>query len=590
MPVPTNPTFNQVTKWLDSNLEDLKRISADSSQTRFVPKTKGIYFWFMKESCYSQLSSLISITPIEKRVSKTIDGEKYDLVYIGTAGVRRNKNGINNGHLQQRLKWHLKDNQTINTFCKGSMSTFRRTIGPLLGNDLFEKNMQDRIDQLLSENFIVYWTEYPGSFIEVVEVVNQDEEILIQSIRPLFNLKKNPNADIVHTSTYKIQQKRLESESYNKAKYCDNNDSKPVKASKSNSPSSIKPGTIIKEIKGCMEFTVRNDQTVLDVIPNLPKANYEIEIFSNDPNDKRDYVNGKLRKTGRAIHDYFKSIDAHLGNVKRFRIIQMEMNNSDMPIEEITIRICISERSNSKKEKTTKQINTNHSADTTSTNFIDELIKRKPSITDKKNKKLLIINCCDAKSMQPINLNNAQHSNYAFGTALNNARRIRLADYQAMNADYFNTTRNNAPVNQAYFMGALNPSNRRPVFDTYGSNHSPFFNPHIKAIYLDKIQHSNLHILIISGLYGILHHSDYINDYHFEINKGINIWGNTISNAIQEFIIQNDVDNQHVVFCLSPKYQPYIGQPNANWENLWRNLGGRGHNQASELIEFLNQI
>jgi hypothetical protein len=33
-----------------------------------------------------------------------------------------------------------------------------------------------------------------------------------------------------------------------------------------------------------------------------------------------------------------------------------------------------------------------------------------------------------------------------------------------------------------------------------------------------------------------------------------------------------------------------MGQPNAHWQNLWRNLGGRGHNQAAELIEFLNRI
>ena len=131
MPIPTNATFAQVTQWLGKNLDDLKRISADSSQTKSVPQTKGIYFWFMKHSCYKQLSSLISITPVDKRITKTINGEKYDLVYIGTAGVRRNKSGINNGHLQERLKWHLHDNQTINAFCNGSMSTFRRTIGPL---------------------------------------------------------------------------------------------------------------------------------------------------------------------------------------------------------------------------------------------------------------------------------------------------------------------------------------------------------------------------------------------------------------------------------------------------------------------------
>lgn len=594
MSIPANSNFIAIQNWLDEKLSDKRIIKADSTAVKNTPKTKGIYFWFMKQSCYPQLSSIISITPIDKRITKSIQGEKYDLVYLGTAGVRPNSSGTNNGHLQARLKWHLKDNKTINAFCSGTMSTFRRTIGCLLGNDLFENSMQDRIDEILSDNFIVQWIEYPGTFMDVVEVVNREEEILIKVLKPLCNLDKNPNAEIVNSSTYKIQQKRLLCESQNKTKYCINNGPKTIKEAKSNPRTPSETQIIETKMKNCVEFSVRKHENISDVasnIKNLPAGQCSVELISKDRKIQNLYINGKIRKIrteGRTVSQFFNATDV---NTPKWRLVQNEMNDKNNPIEVITVRVCKQGSSSNAKTKTKVKTQTHNPIMTSTQSFIDDIILKNSSLTDAKSKKLLIINCCDAKSMQPNNLNNAHHINYNFGAALNNARMNRLAAYQAMNANYFNNkTRNNAPVNQAYFMGALNPSNRRPVFDTYGSNHSPFFNPNIKALYINKIQNSDLHILIISGLYGLLHHSDYINDYHFEINKGVNPWGNTISNAINEFITQNNIDNNLVFYCLSGNYLSFIGQPNPDWTNLWRNLGGHGHNQASELIDFLNRI
>ena len=218
--------------------------------------------------------------------------------------------------------------------------------------------------------------------------------------------------------------------------------------------------------------------------------------------------------------------------------------------------------------------------------------KKQNFLTIAPNKrKLLILGCSDSKSKQKNNFNNGNEKNYNFGTDLNNLYKQRHQYYQGLSNSYFkNKKRDNELVNKAYFMECLNSKNRRSLFDVYGGNKSPFFNSKMKDLYIQKIQNSNLTILIVSGLYGLLKDSDFINDYHLEIKKGPNIWKKTISNAINDFIINNDIENSNVFYCLSSKYLPFIGQPQHNWTNLWRNLGGRGHNQANELFDFLSHI
>jgi hypothetical protein len=162
---------------------------------------------------------------------------------------------------------------------------------------------------------------------------------------------------------------------------------------------------------------------------------------------------------------------------------------------------------------------------------IEELLKNLDwkKLKDKKTPKLLIIGCCDAKSQQPIGLANGGIVNYNFGTLINTSRVNRNTFYTGLPAGYFNRKkRGGALVNKLYFMNALNNNNRRQSLDVYGSVRSPFYNPAMKTLYRTKIQNCNLHLLIVSGLYGIIRHDDYINDYHLEIKKGQNVWGNII--------------------------------------------------------------
>jgi hypothetical protein len=158
-------------------------------------------------------------------------------------------------------------------------------------------------------------------------------------------------------------------------------------------------------------------------------------------------------------------------------------------------------------------------------------------LKDKKTPKLLIIGCCNAKSQQPIGLANGNIVNYNFGAAIDESRADRNIYYNGLTVSYFTDKRRNGNiVNQEYFMNALDNNNRREALDVYGSNGSPFYNPAMKALYRLKIQNCNLHLLIVSGLYGIIRHDDYINDYHLGIKKGPNVWGNNISNAVSNYI------------------------------------------------------
>jgi hypothetical protein len=208
MPVPTNATFDQVTQWLESNLDDLKRISADRSLTRSVPKTKGIYFWFMKEEGYKALSQFLNISPLPNIHSRQINNETYDLVYLGTAGT--GKEG--NSNLQERLQWHIeqKHRESAINQKNSALSTLRTGMGALLADDLILPNTEQLINSFYQKYMFVYWISYSGNKNEI----DSDEKAIIKAINPIFNLKNNPNAlanaPINVTKLYKLRRKLVE--------------------------------------------------------------------------------------------------------------------------------------------------------------------------------------------------------------------------------------------------------------------------------------------------------------------------------------------------------------------------------------------
>ena len=128
-----------------------------------------------------------------------------------------------------------------------------------------------------------------------------------------------------------------------------------------------------------------------------------------------------------------------------------------------------------------------------------------------------------------------------------------------------------------------------PAFKRYDGI---FYSPELRKLYIEKNRDSNLHILIISGLYGVLEFRDSIIDYHLEINR-IPFWTqpNNISilNAVKKYIEVNDISNEMVFYSLSNIYNDAL-KPIEEWINLWIPIG-RGHTSARFLEqEFLPRL
>jgi hypothetical protein len=350
MAIPIDYNFKQLEDWLNEKLDDKKSIKACCQEVHKVPETKGIYFWFIHPDGYNALS----IKPIEPNYTKVINGVKYDLVYIGTAGVRNNSSGINNGNLKERLKWHVCDNKGVSGLCSGTMSTYRRTLGGLISDDLIANNTQDKIDELLCNYFIIYYVEYPGTFLDVKDEVTRDEDVLIDVIRPILNLDKNPNAKNPTHITFEIQQRRQLVESESKKRWCNEKPNARAKVmnSKPNKPKTSNPSAISEE--HCLQFTVNVNESIHAVINNGQNQNLPIPckfICRNTLNPNQvvypSAINGGWRTTGggkQNIYTYFNNVDDNYSNNHgynsniRWQFIQEEMQI--MGINEITVTVC----------------------------------------------------------------------------------------------------------------------------------------------------------------------------------------------------------------------------------------------------------
>jgi hypothetical protein len=287
------------------------------------------------------------------------------------------------------------------------------------------------------------------------------------------------------------------------------------------------------------------------------------------------------------IYTYFSAPGGKIEGKEtaRWIHIQNRMNKKNNEIDEITVKVCSSKKNVENKTNNYR----NESVKTHNTDMeIEKLLNSLESknLKVKKTPKLLIIGCCNAKSIQPNNLQNGNIINYSFGNAIDNSRANRLDFYTALAANHFVNRPNGG---QQYYIEALNNECRREALDVYGSNRSPFYKPLMKDLYREKINDCNLHLLIVSGLYGIIRHNDYINDYHLEITTGPNIWGNEINNAVSAYMEVNNIDEDAVFYSLSGNYLPFLN-PLPQWNNLWLNHPGHGHNQANDLMIFLNNI
>ncbi len=201
---------NNITFYELSNILDNQLINSFKPHVDAIPnvQSKGIYFWFMKQSAYKALNQFVPVTPIEPRYTKTINGEKYDLVYLGTAGT--GKKG--NSNLKNRFDWHInqKHKESAIKQKQSALSTLRTGLSSLLSDDIILPSTERLVNDFMSSNMVLYYVEYKNNH----NVINNDEKILINTIKPIFNLKNNSNSykNSISNSTkiYKIRRNLIE--------------------------------------------------------------------------------------------------------------------------------------------------------------------------------------------------------------------------------------------------------------------------------------------------------------------------------------------------------------------------------------------
>jgi hypothetical protein len=202
----TTDNFKSISNWLNINLKLGNSIIPIPSQVEIVPKNKGIYFWLIRKEGYQALSGFCGLHKLFDCYEYEFNGVKYNLVYIGTAGT--GKKG--NSNLRERLNWHISQSHTTGTVCHGTLSTLRSGIGSLVSDDLLLSNTEQLINEVFENYFKVLFIPYEGAYEKNID---NDECVLIKTLKPLFNLKNNPNAKSSSidnpTKQYKIRRNQI---------------------------------------------------------------------------------------------------------------------------------------------------------------------------------------------------------------------------------------------------------------------------------------------------------------------------------------------------------------------------------------------
>lgn len=212
------------------------------------------------------------------------------------------------------------------------------------------------------------------------------------------------------------------------------------------------------------------------------------------------------------------------------------------------------------------------------------------SITDREKKleilrnpdmpKLLIIGCSDAKVNGGNVVVNPQDLFHDELLDLRASRRNYYNDLFAANPNHF--IRNGKNEFQR-FNHANNNNLFLPAYKRYDGK---FFSEEHRSQYECVNQNHGWHILIISGLYGVLDYRDEIIDYHLTISKGGNWHGNVIHKCIQNYQQNNGINDDNVFYNVSNSYSNAINAL-PRWDNLWQG-GDWGQRSANKLLEFFN--
>jgi hypothetical protein len=326
----------EVTNWLKENLT-CKNCFAPHVDKIPEINSKGIYFWFMKPEGYEKLSKYIIINPIEPKYTISCDNINYDLVYLGTAGT--GKKG--NSNLLERFKWHIEQKHTESNICHGTISTLRSGLSSLLADDLVLPNTENEINQFMKDFMKLCWIEYPND----KKLIDSDERYLIKGLKPLLNIKNNPNALAASKDnpTKKYKKRRVEIVAKSKSNLNCIKETKTMKKTKNpNDNTPLFAENILTTLEnGCVEYIVLQGQDIGEVtrgIEGLPTGKCKITIFDSK-NVEFEFIKW-TRKTGskkQNIYTYFDNTASKSSKPKKTFISNWMEENK---IDEITIRVC----------------------------------------------------------------------------------------------------------------------------------------------------------------------------------------------------------------------------------------------------------
>ena len=196
----------------------------------------------------------------------------------------------------------------------------------------------------------MYTLPYTGE-ANTKERIDNDEYTLITVLKPLFNIKNNPNARITagQNPTRQLKERRgfVMRETRERLGCIKGNNGKTKSKKDDIKPpkSPINNYELIYDKDGCQEFTVTKDQSVHDVvsgIEGLPNGKCEIVIYDSAYPKTFIYTSkhnkGKRVTGGKkiSIYGYFNNPDTNKNDQPRWKVIQQEM--MDKGIEEITVR------------------------------------------------------------------------------------------------------------------------------------------------------------------------------------------------------------------------------------------------------------
>ena len=350
-----NDNFDSIVDWLKNQLNSDTPLITPNNEIKLEGNSKGICFWFMKVDGYSFLSKCIPLNPITPLYSKDIDGETYDLIYLETA-LRGEK--IDN--IYSKLNSHFIQNHTSEMICKGNLSSLRSGLGSLLSDDLINPLTKNLVDEFMKNYMKVFCLELETDNA----MIDNDRIRLIEELKPLFNIKNNPNTKIIGNPThdYKIRRAKIYINTRLRLKCPDENNNVRLTTNPNNDTPCFKHQS--HGVKNnCTEFFVLRNQDISQVIRGIESIgngansirffdannlNMALTLFNNNGNTITNRANNPDSQNA---YKYFANVSNNYGppnfNImqppqpingqNRFIIIQQWMNHFNC--EEIIVQV-----------------------------------------------------------------------------------------------------------------------------------------------------------------------------------------------------------------------------------------------------------